>query len=221
MIVVDNDEWRMAACIEPLTRLNIDKKYYYNIEITQEDLQNPDYLIANQVGVERATINDLVQKIKSRSLEGQLQRVIDKGFLPAVLIEGLAPSHTEMTYESIYGYISSLSEKGITVIHTVTAEHTAQHLLKLHDKVIKGEFKSLKIPVVRSTSDHPTISKLMGIKHVDEKTAIKIKNQFPNVVRFTWACQRQQETGKSLLTSIKGVGKKKADSIANSWLEDW
>jgi len=217
MIIIDKDEWRMSAVSTHLKKANNDGLIFARTE----DMQNPDYLIANKVGVERATMNDLVQKIKGRTLEGQLQRVIDKGYEPIALVEGIIPSHSEMRLESIYGYISGLSESGITVVHTVNAEHTAQHLVKLHDKVMKGEFKTLKIPVTRSLSDHPTLKKLMGIEGIDETLAERIKLKYPNIVRFTWACQRQVETGRSNLLDINGIGKKKADIIAKSWLEEW
>ena len=217
-IIVDSDEWRTSAVTKDgyLTYGVPD-----NLELEVQDLQNPDYLIANEVGVERATINDLIQKIKARSFEGQLQRVIDKGYHPVALIEGIIPSYSEMPLESIYGYISGLSESGITVVHTVNPEHTAKHLVKLHDKVMKGEFKSLRVPVTRSSTDHPTIQKLMGIKSVDEILAKRIKLKYPNVVRFTWACQRQVETGRSNLLQIDGIGKKKANIIAKDWVRKW
>ncbi len=213
MIIVDNDEWRMSAVTEWLKKETVD--------VSHKDLQNPDYLIANKVGVERATMNDLAQKIKARSFEGQLKRVIDKGYQPAALIEGMIPSHTSMSTKAIYGYISSLSEDGITVIHTVSAKHTAHRLVRLHNKIVKGEFKSLNVPVVRSITDHPTICKLMGTKSVDEKTAEKIKDKYKNIYEFTWACYRQKNTGRSNLTQIPGIGKSKAKTIAESWMEDW
>ena len=220
MIVVDADEWRLSRVTEFMVELN--EKLNRTPDFFQtEDMQNPDYLIANKVGIERATMNDLVQKIKNRSFEGQLQRVIEKGYQPVVLVEGIMPVKTHMNMKSIYGYISSLSEKGMTVIHTISPSHTAQHLISLHDKIMKGEFQELKIPVVRSNADTKTLSKLMGIDGVDEITAKKINLKYSNVLSFTWDCYRQLKKGKSKLMDIEGVGKTKADKIAEDWVRKW
>ena len=217
MIVVDSDEWRMSAVTKQWQRIITGG----SPEITHQDIQNPDYLLADKVGVERATINDLVQKMKAKSFEGQLQRVIEKGYQPVALIEGLVPSHSEILLESVYGYISSLSESGITVIHTTTPEHTAKHLLKLHEKVMKNEFKTLFVPTIRSNTDHPTIQKLMGIDGVDEKTAEKIKLKYSNVLSFTWDCYKHLNGKLSKLITIEGIAERSATKIARDWIRSW
>ena len=220
MIIIDSDEWRMMSdYIKSEWEVYNSKEWDELISI--EDMQNPDYLIANKLGVERATMDDLVQKIKGRTFEGQLQRVIEKGYIPIALIEGLIPSHSEMNVDAVYGYISSLSESGIVVEHTLSPEQTAKRLVKLHDKVMKGEFNTLNVPVTRSLTEHSTIRKLMGIENVDQKLAERIKLKYPNIVRFTWACQRQVKTGRSNLLEIKGIQRTIADKIAQDWLKEW
>lgn len=224
MIIVDNDEWRMAKCIKHLEELDMagrgsKRKSKGNLE--HKDLQNPDYLIADKVGVERATINDFVQKMKARKVEAQLQRVADKGYQPVLLVEGIMPSHTKMPLESIYGCISSISESGIVVIHTISAKHTAKHLWGIHKKILNGEWNILKVPVSRSNADHPTLKKLMGTPGVDEELAKRMQDKFKSMKTFLWACERQLETGRSKLIDVHGIGKVKAQKIAEDWVRKW
>lgn len=213
MIVADSDEYRSSKVIQHLKK--------QKIELTHEDMQNPDYLVANVVGVERATMNDFVGKIKKRNVEAQLERVVEKGYIPALLVEGIVPTYTKMSLEAIYGKISSVSEAGVLVEHTISAKHTARRLVELHEKVCKDELNHLKVPVVLTKSDHPTLKKLMGIEGIDETMAKRIMDEYPGMLSFVRDCHKHMKGADSRLLNIQGVGKTKADSIAKDMTTRW
>lgn len=193
---------------------------YKNIKLVEDMKCEVDYVLSDFVGVERKEINDLVSSIQEGKIPSQLKRIIDMDLKPIFLVEGVLPNfaHTDMKLESIYGFISKMSENGITVEHTVDEVHSHIRLMNITLDVANGHFGVLHVPVIRTKADHPTLQRLMAIPGVGEEMAYKIRQHFKDELDFLGTCTAKDY---QRLIEIDGIGKVLAKKIASEVAKTW
>lgn len=198
-------------------------KHKYAPIIFEKDMKfEVDYVLGDRIGIERKEINDLVKSIQENKIPSQLKRIIDNDLQPVLLVEGLLPdfSYTQMSMESIYGFISKMG-LSIAVVHTTGYEHTAHWILEMALALHKKEFGELRVPVIKTKADHPTLARLMSIPGIGEENAARLRDAYASELSFIWDCYRMVRSGKSKMLKIEGIGKVKAMQIAKEVTKRW
>jgi DNA excision repair protein ERCC-4 len=196
---------------------------YRSIRIKENKENEIDYIIGEGVGVERKSMDDLASSIQQHKIPSQLKRIIDNDLIPIFLVEGIVPNieQSQMAWESVYGYISFISQSGIVVFHTLHQEHTATRLLNAALAFEDGMFGHLEVPVIKSKSDHPTLASLMALPDVGEEMAYRIRERFNSRHHLLMTCYKQLREGRSALEQIDGIGHKTARKIAKEYTKSW
>ena len=207
------------------------KSKYKDIQLKENDTDTTDYLLIPDkinlrnpvIGVERKSMNDLVNSMKENKIPTQLMKIIDNGDIPVFLVEGIVPdmTMTQMSWESVYGYMNWLDDSGLSVKHTVDTSHTALTLMNMATRMEDNEFGVLKVPVIRKKDRLPVRQMLMSIPSVGEELSNNILETYRNLEEFLLDCKRQSETGTSGILELPRVGQKVADKIASEVVREW
>jgi DNA excision repair protein ERCC-4 len=209
-----------------LTEKRKESKYRTKVKVEENKGNEIDYIIGDTIGIERKSMDDLASSIQQNKIPSQLKRIVDNGLIPVFLVEGIFPTYeqSQMAWESVYGYISHISESGIVVNHTVHQEHSAIRLLNLALSVQAGKFGHLQVPVIKSKSDHPTLSRLMAIPTIGEDMAHRIRLKYKSEFHFLMDCYKQLKHGGTMLEDIDprkhrglNTARKIAEEVTKSW----
>jgi len=99
--------------------------------IRLEALQKGDYIVSDQVAVERKTVNDFVYTLTRRFLFEQLFKLKEVYLKPFILIEGYLPivyRFSKIQPASVWGAMFALAKQGIGMIHTNSYKETIDFL---------------------------------------------------------------------------------------------
>jgi len=123
-IIIDTREASAAPkIIKTLTELGT--------QIQLETLQKGDYIISDQVAIERKTVHDFVYTLTRRFLFEQLFKLKEAYTKPFILIEGYMPivyKFSKIQPASVWGAMFALAKQGINMIHTNSYKETADFL---------------------------------------------------------------------------------------------
>ncbi len=123
-IIVDTREASAAPkIIKGLTELGT--------QIQLETLQKGDYIISDQVAIERKTVHDFVYTLTRRFLFEQLFKLKEAYTKPFILIEGYMPivyKFSKIQPASVWGAMFALAKQGINMIHTNSYKETIDFL---------------------------------------------------------------------------------------------
>jgi len=100
-------------------------------EIQLETLQKGDYIISDQVAIERKTVHDFVYTLTRRFLFEQLFKLKEVYPKPYILIEGYLPivyKFSKIQPASVWGAMFALTKQGINMIHTNSYKETTDFL---------------------------------------------------------------------------------------------
>jgi|SRR3990170_38407 len=124
IIIVDTREASSAPkIVKGLTELGA--------EIRLEALQKGDYIVSDQVAIERKTVHDFVYTLTRRFLFEQLFRLKEVYVKPFILIEGYLPivyRFSRIQPASVWGAMFALAKQGINMIHTNSYKETIDFL---------------------------------------------------------------------------------------------
>lgn len=215
VIIIDTRESRSLVPSE-LQKLGIECKY--------ETLEVADYLIG-EVAIERKTILDYVNSLKSGHLSTQLYNMSTEYPISALVIEYYIPEeekiqsneqdinqligiHRHSHLSSLAGGFIKRSPDGksgvISYFSFDTPYDTALFLKYCHDKVESGEPRLPKITNKGISSDDRLISILTGFPYIGEVNASKLLKRFGTISSVSCAD----------LKSLKEVlGEKRAESV--------
>jgi ERCC4-type nuclease len=101
------------------------------VHIKTESLEKGDYVLSDQVAVERKTVHDFVYTLTRRYLFEQLFRLKDAYPKSMILLEGYLPiiykfSHIQPA--AIWGAIFNLAKNGIAIVNTSSQKETIDFL---------------------------------------------------------------------------------------------
>jgi ERCC4-type nuclease len=124
VIIVDTREASSAPkIVKGLTELGA--------EIRLEALQKGDYIVSDQVAIERKTVHDFVYTLTRRFLFDQLFKLKEVYVKPFILIEGYLPivyRFSKIQPASVWGAMFALAKQGINMIHTNSYKETIDFL---------------------------------------------------------------------------------------------
>ncbi len=186
-----------------------------NTRVERKHLDIGDYRINGNIIVERKTVTDFAESVKSGRLFDQAQRI---GFTPdtlgVVILEGDVFGRREsigMLSSQITGAIGCLSfVQRLTVLTTTDLEHTAYCLAKFaqHDKNGLGYTLSLRKDKTKLQLLDAQRFVLEGITGVSGEMSTALLRHFGTIRAVAMATAKE-------LQSVPGVGPKTAATIAD------
>lgn len=110
-----------------------------NLSVQIGSWETGDYIVPDKLIVERKTAADFANSIIEKRLFPQTERIASSGLRGIFLIEGNVYQQTNMSLVSITGALSYLSAiQGLSVISTLSLEHTAHMIVKLTRHAVEG-----------------------------------------------------------------------------------
>ncbi|MFX1272231.1 MAG: DEAD/DEAH box helicase [Promethearchaeota archaeon] len=200
-MIVDSRELPTAVARE-LTRLDV--------EISGESLQIGDYVISEDVCVERKESGDFIQSLIDGRLFVQLSALRSSYRRPVLIIEGeQLIGLRAVNPASIYGALASIAIRiQVPTLWTRNAEETANVLYRLAHLEQVGAKKTLRTRSgdARATDAEALEYVLSGFPGVDTVISRAILSEFGTLESVFSASEKE-------LQSVKGVGKKIASRI--------
>ncbi|MFW9863970.1 MAG: DEAD/DEAH box helicase [Candidatus Thorarchaeota archaeon] len=200
-MIVDSRELPTAVARE-LTRLDV--------EISGESLQIGDYVISEDVCVERKESGDFIQSLIDGRLFVQLSALRSSYRRPVLIIEGeQLIGLRAVNPASIYGALASIAIRiQVPTLWTRNAEETANVLYRLAHLEQVGAKKTLRTRSgdARSTDAEALEYVLSGFPGIDTVISRAILSEFGTLENAFSASEKE-------LQSVKGVGKKIASRI--------
>ena len=169
--------------------------------IITDNLPVGDYSVSKDVAIERKTINDFISSIIEGRLFDQIDR-LRKVPRPYLVIEGTYSEvyKRKFSENAFWAAIISLTEYGIFVVHTNSAEETATFIYNLGRRVQESEKrgeipKGLRPNIKKKKRDEYglAISILTSLPHIGDKKAKEILRKFGSLRRFFNAKQQDIE----------------------------
>jgi ERCC4-related helicase len=200
-MIVDSRELPTAVARE-LTRLDV--------EISGESLQIGDYIVSEDVAIERKESGDFIQSLIDGRLFVQLSALRSAYRRPVLIIEGeQLIGLRAVNPASIYGALASIAIRiQIPILWTRNAEETANVLFRLAHLEQVGAKKTLRTRSgdARGTDAEALEYVLSGFPGVDTVISRAILSEFGTLESVFSASEKE-------LQSVKGVGKKIAGRI--------
>ena len=183
-----------------------------------------DYLVSSEIAVERKTIHDLVSSIYDGRLFVQCSDLVKHYQKPLLVLQGniaeLAEipediedkdlKHQAMRMPLAYdALVTVATEFRIPIIHTPSAEHTAQLLVTLVNRSLR-EGKATGPLLKKIRKENPIyiqqLSVLSSLPGVGEKLAVRMLKQFHTPIRALSASVAE-------LAAIDGFGLARAERV--------
>ncbi|MCS4089980.1 ERCC4 domain-containing protein [Rhizobium sp. BK176] len=109
-----------------------------HLKVEIASLETGDFLIPGKAIIERKTGADLVASILERRLFTQADRLAEAGLRGVLMLEGNVYQQGNISLESITGTLSHLSTLGISIIPTLSLEHSAYTLVTFVKHMTQG-----------------------------------------------------------------------------------
>jgi DNA excision repair protein ERCC-4 len=198
---VDHSE-RHSALLEAARRSGA-----FNVRMVH--LGTGDYLIDDEVLVERKTIGDFVASLVDGRLFPQAARLAHSRYRSLLLIEGpRSPSMPDVHPNAVEGAVVSLAAMWrLPVLHSSAPEHSLLMLRLLADQATRSHQ-----PVLRRFDRKPKrhasrrLFVLQGLPGVGPALASRLLDRFGSIERVVGA-------DVSALAEVRGIGPKKAAVI--------
>jgi len=184
------------------------------VEVEIKKLQVADYIISNDIAIERKTMNDFLSSMMSKRIVNQLINLKNNYKKPLIIIETsenhefyTSDAHPNLNKNAIKGMIlSTIFEFGIPIILTKDYKETAEFIALLAKRQEKGKQEiSLKTKKHAFTIQEQQQLILESFPGVGPKKAKEILKQFKTLKNFANASIEE-------LKKIPKLGKK-ADFI--------
>ncbi len=181
-----------------------------DVKITSESLNVGDYIISDEVAVERKETGDFVQSLIDGRLFGQLSALRSTYLRPVLIIEGeQLVGLRAVNPASIYGALASIAIRlRIPILWTRDSRETANVLYRLaHLEQISERRMPRTRPTEGKATDAETLEYILaGFPGVDTVISRALLNEFGTLGRVFNASVKE-------LQKVKGVGPKIAGRI--------
>jgi Fanconi anemia group M protein len=189
------------------------------VEVSVLKLDFGDYLICEDVAVERKTVFDLVGTLTHRFLFDQIFKMRECYPKSFVIIEGymgILRKFSRITPESLNGALFSLAQNGIPLVPTIDQKDTAVFLAVACKQLAKGSKVS---QVIRHRARAETTSEkqlflVAGLPHVGSVMA-------DNLLRYFGTPRQLFDASREELMAVKDVGPKTAEDIVETLEETY
>ncbi|RLE78268.1 MAG: hypothetical protein DRJ44_00135 [Thermoprotei archaeon] len=175
-IIVDSREAVFARQI-----LKVLKELKAEIEIKK--LKVGDYVLSEDVAVERKTVIDFVETLTRRNLFEQIYALKEVYVRPILILEGylgVIRKFSKINTNSVLGALAALARNGISVIPTIDARSTASLLYFIARQEQIGESRQVAVRPVKKfvTVQEQQIFFLAGLPLIGRSKAISILKKF-------------------------------------------
>lgn len=185
----------------------IDILHTFDCDVIEKRLELADFIISDEIGVERKSAHDFVRSVMDGRLFSQIANLRGSFAKPVLLIEGknLYGIHPN----AIRGAVSSIAiDYGVPIIWTDSIEDTASYLYTIarREQLEKGKevgIKGERKPFTMGEYQEYVIASLPGIGPL---TAKSLLSHFGSVEKVFSASEKA-------LQEAAGVGKDKAKRI--------
>ena len=199
VIIVDTRETQ-SAVVRQLALKNID--------VVLKTLPVGDYILSENVGIERKTDSDFVDSLKDGRLFNELHNLSQNFFIPILILEGNPINHPGYSKPAILGAIASIVvNMRISVMYTDSPGNTADLLEALLKKVHQDKKSSKKVYTKKTSTEAEAQEQIVsGIPGINLYRAQELLTAFSNVENIFNADSDDLE-------KVSGIGKKTAKKI--------
>ncbi|MGQ9759501.1 MAG: ERCC4 domain-containing protein [Candidatus Methanomethylicaceae archaeon] len=199
-VIVDHRE-RHSATVQELQRLGAELEF--------RSLRVGDYIISEDVAIERKTIEDFANSIIDRRLFEQARSLREAYKRPLIIVEGRDVVMREISEEALRGaLVSMLMDFNIPVIRADDAVEAAKFIIAIVKREARGDLRSISLKDRRRarTPDEEKEYVVASLPMVEAATAKRLLSFFGSVERVFTATERE-------LMKVDGIGPKKAKRI--------
>lgn len=201
-IIVDNRELRSKIGRE---------LFKIDVEVTPKQLEVADFLISNEVAVERKSVADFVDSIIDKRLFKQAKSLKRNFKTPIFIIEGGEDIYSMRNVHpnAIRGALSALSINfSIPILYTKDETDTAQLLKTMAKREQREKSKSVAIRGKKKPLRGPKLQKYIveGFPNVGPKLAENLLKRFKTIKNIVNASQEELE-------EVDKIGEKTAKRI--------
>jgi Fanconi anemia group M protein len=198
-LIVDSRESQSAV---------IRKLALKDIDIELKILPVGDYIISENVGVERKSDIDFVESLKDGRLFDELHNLSQNFIIPILIIEGNPIIQLGYSKSAILGALASIIvNMRINVLYTSTTDETADILEALAKKVYQNKQSTKKVYIKKTSTEAEAQEQIIsGIPGINLYRAQELLTAFTNVENIFNADVDDLE-------KVSGIGKKTAEKI--------
>lgn len=178
-------------------------------DVSVEELECGDYVLADGMAVERKTAEDFVGSVMDRRLFLQIEMLKSTYAKIYILVEGdLFATESAIAAESVIGALSYITViEGIPVISTYNTAHTAAMLLTMQRHALEGLGYEIPLRGSKPKSRAPQAQYLVeGLPSIGPSAAKKLLAHFGSAHAIFAATPEQ-------LKGVRGVGPKTIETI--------
>lgn len=202
LIVVDYRE-QHSLVVKELVNLGA-KIEYANLPIG-------DYLISEEIVIERKAFNDFINSIIDKRLFEQAKLLSHYYSKPIMIIEGRNQALRNISEEAIRGaMISMIMDFNLPILWTRDSLETAKFIITLAKREKKNDLRTISLKDRRraKTPDEEREYIVASLPMVELATAKRLLSHFGSVEKVFTASEGE-------LMKVKGIGPKKAKRIRN------
>ena len=184
----------------------------YDAKIIEQQLEVADYIVSDRVGIERKTVNDLLQSVIDQRLFRQLERMAGTFERPLLIVEGEQKtlfSARNIHPNTIHGVLSSITlDYGIPIIWTHSPKVTAAQIFWTACREQGDAGRGLQTRVCKKRNSTPKQQEYLvaGIPNVNSVLSKRLLREFGTVKKVF-------SLKECDIMKVDGIGKKKAKSI--------
>ncbi|CAD5244682.1 DEAD/DEAH box helicase [Thermococcus camini] len=178
-------------------------------EVEVRTLDVADYVVSEDVGIERKSANDFIQSIIDGRLFDQVERLKKAYEKPVIVIEGELYGIRNVHPNAIRGAIAAVTlDWGVPILFSSGTEETAQFIYLMAKREQEERKKEVRL---RSEKKALTLAErqrliVEGLPNVSATLAKRLLAHFGNVERVFTATEEE-------LKEVEGIGPKKAREI--------
>ena len=180
----------------------------HNVAVIMQQLVAGDYMIGNDIVIERKTSADFVQSILNGRLFEQCARLKRSGAVPLIIVEG-NPFQTDhkISVEAIKGALLSVSLSWqIPVIRSSGKEDTAQLIMMASQQHLKPPVLLRKKGIKPKKLQRQQDFLLQSLPGIGPELANRLLLHFKTIERIVRADVKA-------LKKVEGIGKSKAETL--------
>jgi len=178
-------------------------------EVEVRTLDVADYVVSEDVGIERKSANDFIGSIIDGRLFDQVERIKRAYVKPLIIVEGELYGIRNIHPNAIRGAIAAVTiDWGVPVLFSSGKEETAQFIYLIAKREQDEKKKEVRL---RSEKKALTLAErqrliVEGLPNVSSTLAKRLLRHFGNVERVFTATEEE-------LKEVEGIGPKKAREI--------
>lgn len=201
-VIVDNRELRSKIGRE---------LFKLDIEVVPKQLEIADFLISNEVAIERKSVEDFVSSLIDKRLFKQARSLKNNFKKPLFVIEGEADIYSVRNVHpnAIRGALTALAiDFSIPLIYTKDEMDTARLIKTMAKREQRERDKSVSIRGKKKPLAGPKLQKyiLEGFPNIGPKLAENLLNEFKTIKNVINASQEKLE-------KVEKIGSKTAERI--------